>query len=184
MIGWHPSPFSRKTLRIQSCVCCADIIAWLRTPDSSLGYSVALDFMSCRALRWVLPGIWAIPASGPRASRAPSFQAVAAPQSELGILKYSVHFDDSDKPTERQAPALESAYRPSCQAHLITSPCESSLYTFVPAFCLCSALRRDTMPSFPPPPSNTLDWANIGFRMREGKPIDRSCPGPACCSSC
>ncbi|ROV93001.1 hypothetical protein VMCG_09024 [Cytospora schulzeri] len=23
------------------------------------------------------------------------------------------------------------------------------------------------MPSFPPPPSNTLDWANIGFRMRE-----------------
>lgn len=29
------------------------------------------------------------------------------------------------------------------------------------------------MPSFPPPPSNTLDWANIGFRMREGK-LDQS----------
>ncbi|EON97137.1 putative branched-chain-amino-acid aminotransferase 1 protein [Phaeoacremonium minimum UCRPA7] len=23
------------------------------------------------------------------------------------------------------------------------------------------------MPSFPPPPTNTIDWANIGFRMRE-----------------
>lgn len=33
------------------------------------------------------------------------------------------------------------------------------------------------MPSFPPPPSNTLDWANIGFRMREGKSIDRFSSG-------
>lgn len=30
------------------------------------------------------------------------------------------------------------------------------------------------MPSFPPPPTNTIDWANIGFRMREGKLIVRN----------
>lgn len=37
-------------------------------------------------------------------------------------------------------------------------------------------LQQPTMPSFPPPPSNTLDWANIGFQMREGKPVKTISP--------
>lgn len=25
------------------------------------------------------------------------------------------------------------------------------------------------MASFPPPPVNTIDWSNVGFKIREGK---------------
>lgn len=27
------------------------------------------------------------------------------------------------------------------------------------------------MAAFPPPPVNTIDWANVGFKVREGKQL-------------
>ncbi len=30
-------------------------------------------------------------------------------------------------------------------------------------------VQTDTMASFPPPPVNTIDWSNVGFRVREGE---------------
>lgn len=34
-------------------------------------------------------------------------------------------------------------------------------------------LRKDTM-TFPPPPVNTIDWSDIGFKVREGKSTRQS----------
>jgi hypothetical protein len=32
------------------------------------------------------------------------------------------------------------------------------------------------MAPFPPPPVTTIDWSNVGFRIREGRPSSPPCP--------
>lgn len=42
------------------------------------------------------------------------------------------------------------------------------------------------MANFPPPPVNTIDWSNVGFKVREGKdhpPSFLLYPAPSCSSS-
>lgn len=57
-------------------------------------------------------------------------------------------------------------YQPN---HLRRNSVDKAIFSALDQQDVFSAREAPMASSFPPPPVNTIDWANVGFRVREGK---------------